>query len=385
MRVGFIHKACLALFILFVLGKVTSGEDFSELFEEDNDLFKRHIMPGDPFDLLEYDITHYHMKYPSQQIPLNYYGKNITFLSLSFEERYKLFHTNSLINSSTTAPHNSSIESAKARLNKIKENFEDQEQARKELESKLDSHFYYNISNTYNGLENLIWNFLPSWTYREDFFDCSEMAAYVDHKLELYGFDAKICVSHNFGGTGNGHAWIAVDLPPGILSDEMEQVYATGPKSRNLRRYFIEPTMIPSTYIWQSGPSCHREEFLSGELSCDQLFIPDKQLIIIPEDGLYFICTNNFEICGELYSKNVEYYKNYEAIYEDIYQACANESVETFNWWATLETSELESTEFLNETRSDYLLRKGQELFGPGGSWRPDPANFRSPIIISPS
>ncbi|HOK58010.1 MAG TPA: hypothetical protein PLW12_04660 [Methanothrix sp.] len=53
--------------------------------------------------------------------------------------------------------------------------------------------------------------------YRENYFDCSEMAAFLEWKLERYGFDSKICVNST-------HAWVAVDISG--------------------KRYYIEPTAI---------------------------------------------------------------------------------------------------------------------------------------------
>ena len=40
----------------------------------------------------------------------------------------------------------------------------------------------------------------------------------------------------------------------------------------------------------------------------------------------------------------------------------ANTSIEEFNWWATLETAELDSMPFINESLSDYQLREAKKI-----------------------
>ena len=68
----------------------------------------------------------------------------------------------------------------------------------------------------YPGLTKLAQNGLVS-PYQEDKFDCSEMAAYMEWYLEKYGFNASICVSDNFEGSG-GHAWVKVDTVDGRVA-----------------------------------------------------------------------------------------------------------------------------------------------------------------------
>lgn len=100
-------------------------------------------------------------------------------------------------------------------------------------------------------------------------FGSSEMAAYLEWMLEKYGFDTKICRSDNFRQAGIAHAWVAVDLPRG--------------------RYFVEPT-ARNVKDWAFT-------------------------VIRPYDVTY------------------PDYKRYESIYNDIYEAGRNESLDRFDWW----------------------------------------------------
>jgi hypothetical protein len=151
------------------------------------------------------------------------------------------------------------------------------------------------VNLIYNGtdrqvefLRSLISGSAPNWYYERNIFDCSEMSAYLEHLFELCGYDAKICASSDFAGTGNAHAWVAVDI--------------YGYDKNKSIRYFIDGT--------NHGTMPTIEETVSS------MFL-DKSLIK-PSDERY---------------KN---YLNYEEIYEDIYDVCINRSINEFNWWQTL-------------------------------------------------
>jgi hypothetical protein len=113
-------------------------------------------------------------------------------------------------------------------------------------------------------------------SYEEDKFDCSEMAAYIEWKLENNGIDAKICTAKNFSGKGFGHAWVAVDLP-------------------HSKRCFIETTMMSGT-------------------------------VGVPK---YAIIRGNDRDMQEYND-----YSNYDNIFEDIYEMVKYaRSAEEVDWW----------------------------------------------------
>jgi hypothetical protein len=112
-------------------------------------------------------------------------------------------------------------------------------------------------------------------------FDCSEMASFIQWRLKNYGFDAKICVSHNFQGIG-GHAWVAVDIP----------YDNSAPK-----RYYIEPTASATGGF--------------------------NYMIIRPSSG---------------YAK---VYGNYDAIYNRIYDLAKKEPLSEYDWWTELNFTEM--------------------------------------------
>lgn len=112
-------------------------------------------------------------------------------------------------------------------------------------------------------------------------FDCSEMASFLQWKLKNYGFNAKICVSHNFRGKG-GHAWVAVDIPR---------------KNVSSLRYYVEP--ISSN-------------------------VGDFNFMIIKP-----------------YSGYVRDYGNYDAIYNSIYDLAKKEPIYEYDWWTELNYTEI--------------------------------------------
>jgi hypothetical protein len=112
-------------------------------------------------------------------------------------------------------------------------------------------------------------------------FDCSEMASFIQWRLKNYGFDAKICVSHNFQGIG-GHAWVAVDIPSNN----------SAPK-----RYYIEPTASATGGF--------------------------NYMIIRPSSG---------------YAK---VYGNYDSIYNSIYDLAKKEPLSKYDWWTELNFTEM--------------------------------------------
>jgi hypothetical protein len=152
---------------------------------------------------------------------------------------------------------------------------------------------HYKIENNPDGLAKFLLCFLTDsgGQYDIDHFDCSEMAAYTERKLELFGFDAKVCCSRNFIlSGGGGHAWVSVDLPQG--------------------RYYIEATRLQ--YI-------NMPRFEYTEKYADTTLTPeDPRLngtIITPSQQEY------------------TYYSNYDKISDDIYDLCNDWSIEEFNWW----------------------------------------------------
>jgi len=110
--------------------------------------------------------------------------------------------------------------------------------------------------------------------YQADTFDCSEMAAFVEWKLENRGFDAKMCISNDFAGEGVGHAWVAVDLP--------------------VRRYYIEPT----SHNYGTGYT--------------------------------FMVVQPFQ---DRYSD----YDDYERVYDDVYELAKHEPLDEYDWWQVLD------------------------------------------------
>lgn len=111
-------------------------------------------------------------------------------------------------------------------------------------------------------------------SYQIDEFDCSEMAAFIEWKLERYGFESDICISSDFSGTGYGHAWVAVDLPAG--------------------RYYVEPTVRN-----------YGKEY--------------SFMIIQPSEDRYYK------------------YDNYDRVYFDIYELAKYERLKEFDWWNALD------------------------------------------------
>jgi hypothetical protein len=83
--------------------------------------------------------------------------------------------------------------------------------------------------------------------YRPDMFDCSQMAALMEYYLERSGVKAKIVYSYNFKAEGNGHAWVAVDLPGGPYYIDATNFTKDGPRSIEL----IDPG--DNSYSFYSG------------------------------------------------------------------------------------------------------------------------------------
>jgi hypothetical protein len=138
------------------------------------------------------------------------------------------------------------------------------------------------VPSTYPGVKQVLMARDHWGNYEMDEFDCSEMAAYIEWKLENNGIDAKICRADNFLSSGIGHAWVAVDLP---LS----------------RRCFIEATAMKGTYG-----------------------IP-KYAIIRGNDRDIDAYMN---------------YSNYDAIFEDVYEASKYYgSTQEWDWWGTNDIS----------------------------------------------
>lgn len=64
--------------------------------------------------------------------------------------------------------------------------------------------------------------------YSQGYFDCSEIAAYMEWCLENAGFDTRIQIKEDFAGRG-GHAWLIVRVP-GTYTSHSVVVEATVPQ-----------------------------------------------------------------------------------------------------------------------------------------------------------
>lgn len=87
------------------------------------------------------------------------------------------------------------------------------------LEHRADFRFYYDPStiveprNTLLDLKDYIWRWSwPQGTYIEDKFDCSEMSAFIERRLELEGFHTYIVTGPNPKDVTVRHAWLLVEI-----------------------------------------------------------------------------------------------------------------------------------------------------------------------------
>ena len=84
---------------------------------------------------------------------------------------------------------------------------------------RANSSFYYDPSTivkqrtTLRDLQDYIWRWSwPQDAYTEDKFDCSEMSAYIERKLELEGFHTYIVVGPYPEDETVRHAWLLVEI-----------------------------------------------------------------------------------------------------------------------------------------------------------------------------
>ena len=101
-------------------------------------------------------------------------------------------------------------------------------QSHQSLVDYYQPHDIYKLEQALASLVNL-----TDWTYKEDYFDCSEMTALTEYALEAAGFDTLIVTSLDPSGTGDpdvttGHAWCVVVMktPSGT---QLIPVEATAP------------------------------------------------------------------------------------------------------------------------------------------------------------
>lgn len=70
--------------------------------------------------------------------------------------------------------------------------------------------------------------------YEEDYFDCSEMSAYVEYCLELHGYPAAIF-------TGSRHAWIMVYTAEGWIPIEVSNLFIPTPTTSENYSIYSQP------------------------------------------------------------------------------------------------------------------------------------------------
>lgn len=143
------------------------------------------------------------------------------------------------------------------------------------------------IARTYPNLKEAIMGGVLK-TYTLNKYDCSEMSAYTEWKLENLGFNVKICIADNFMDSGSGHAWIKVDL------DHANPCY-------------IEATAMTNTIGVKNGTIIRGND----------------------RDILYY-----------------ELYSSYDHIYDDIYEVMADRSATAsdFDWWNSVNFSDVNRT-----------------------------------------
>lgn len=104
--------------------------------------------------------------------------------------------------------------------------------------------FYYVKPEQKYGVYNLS-DWLNRWKwikpYQEGVFDCSEMSAYLEWKLENEGWHTKIIVGDSPSGSGRGHAWLLVETSVGkympVESTNMAVVWWESPYFDNYFKY----------------------------------------------------------------------------------------------------------------------------------------------------
>lgn len=150
--------------------------------------------------------------------------------------------------------------------------------------SKIPKDYYIKpkkpIAQTYPRLKQAIMGGVIK-PYELDVYDCSEMSAYMEWKLENLGFNATVCSADNFRDSGVGHAWIKVDL-------------------EHTKPCYVETTALSNT-------------------------------IGVP----YGTIIRGNDRDAEKY----ENYSRYDRIYEDIYQLTANRRTSEFDWWNSVNFS----------------------------------------------
>lgn len=149
---------------------------------------------------------------------------------------------------------------------------------------------YNNYENSISGLSNFLnYGFSLPVSYNLHVFDCSESAAYLEWSLEKYGFDAYICAGQApwvDSSVSSGHAWIIVKTNDGY-------------------RTVIEATALTNGldhFIESFG------NFFTGETR-----------------GIVYYDEND--------TTSINYYNNYDYIFNDIYDATSQISLHEWDWW----------------------------------------------------
>lgn len=130
------------------------------------------------------------------------------------------------------------------------------------------------IAQTYPNLKKAIMGGVLK-PYTRNTYDCSEMSAYTEWKLENLGFNSKICTADNFRGSDVGHAWIMVDL-------------------ERTRPCYIETTSMSNTVGVPYGTIIRGND-------------KDKE--------------------------QYENYSRYDNIYDNIYEVIVDRSISDYDWW----------------------------------------------------
>jgi len=64
-------------------------------------------------------------------------------------------------------------------------------------------------------LDDVLSQYVWAREYSEHVFDCTEMSAYLERYLENNGFNTIIVLGKSPDGSGEGHAWLLVEVTPG--------------------------------------------------------------------------------------------------------------------------------------------------------------------------
>lgn len=160
-----------------------------------------------------------------------------------------------------------------------------------EQQSKIPTGYYdvqeYKYENSVKGLnEFLNFKFELPVNYEMNVFDCSESSAYLEWMLEKYGFETQIAVGRAPFDKSVYHAWVLVSTADGYIT-AIEATTLTGDADK-----WIE---VASNILDNTGRGI-----------------------------IYY---------DEYDAVSVDYYENYEDLYDTIHEAVQDNSLEEWNWW----------------------------------------------------